>query len=115
MEGRRAIAWLARHPSTATFIATKLVRHFVSDTPHPNDVDLIRQVFLDTGGDLAEVSRALVDLDDAFYGPSRKIRTPQQQLFRQASKTYLLSGFCWAVGVQVRPIPCRAVWAEPLH
>ena len=77
MEGRRAIAWLARHPSTATFIATKLVRHFVSDTPHPNDVGLIRQVFLETGGDLAEVSRALVDLDDAFYGPSRKIRTPQ--------------------------------------
>lgn len=83
-EGRRVIAWLSRQPATAQFIATKLVQHFVSDDPHPNDVALIREVFLETQGDLAEVSRALVDLDDAFYGPARKIRTPQDFIIAAA-------------------------------
>jgi uncharacterized protein (DUF1800 family) len=32
-EGERAIRALCRHPSTAQFIATKLVTHFVSDEP----------------------------------------------------------------------------------
>ncbi|HEU4769300.1 MAG TPA: DUF1800 domain-containing protein, partial [Pyrinomonadaceae bacterium] len=32
-DGLKVLDILARHPSTAKFIATKLVRHFVSDTP----------------------------------------------------------------------------------
>jgi hypothetical protein len=36
---------LAHHPSTAHFIATKLVRHFVSDNPPPALVDRVAQVF----------------------------------------------------------------------
>ncbi len=80
MEGSAAISALCRHPSTARFIATKLVRHFVSDQPHPLDVDIIAGVYLDTDGDLAEVSLALLDLDGALYGPERKIRSPQDFL-----------------------------------
>ncbi|MBL6772010.1 MAG: DUF1800 domain-containing protein [Alphaproteobacteria bacterium] len=79
-EGTAAIANLCRHPSTARFLATKLVRHFVSDRPHPLDIDIIAGVYLDTDGDLAEVSLALLDLDGAFYGPERKIRSPQEFL-----------------------------------
>ena len=77
-EGTAAIANLCRHPSTARFIATKLVRHFVSDQPHPLDIDVIAGVYLDTDGDLGEVSLALLDLDGAFYGADRKIRSPQE-------------------------------------
>ena len=60
--------------------ANKLVRHFVSDRPHPLDIDILAGVYLDTDGDLAEVSLALLDLDGAFYGPERKIRSPQEFL-----------------------------------
>ncbi len=34
-DGERVIEILARHPATARFVATKLVRRFVSDTPPP--------------------------------------------------------------------------------
>ena len=77
-EGTAAIANLCRQPSTARFIATKLVRHFVSDRPHPLDIDVIASVYLDTDGDLGAVSLALLDLDGAFYGADRKIRSPQE-------------------------------------
>lgn len=77
-EGRRAISLLCKHPSTATFIATKLVRHFVSDRPDPRDVSAIARVFARTNGDLRAVSLALLELDRAFLGDSRKFRTPQE-------------------------------------
>ena len=77
-EGWQAISLLCRQPSTARFIATKLVRHFVADQPHPLDVDYIAGVFQDTGGDLRAVSLALLDLDSAFYGTERKFRSPQE-------------------------------------
>ena len=77
-EGRQAISMLCQHPSTATFIATKLVRHFVADQPHPMDVDFIARTFQRSNGDLSVVSLALLQLDSAFHGPERKFRTPQE-------------------------------------
>jgi len=34
-QGEAALADIARHPSTATHIATKLVSHFLADDPPP--------------------------------------------------------------------------------
>lgn len=50
---------LATAPATARHIATQLVTRFVSDDPPREMVDEIARVFLDTGGDLREVTRAL--------------------------------------------------------
>ncbi|MBT8477394.1 MAG: DUF1800 domain-containing protein [Gemmatimonadetes bacterium] len=79
-EGRRAIADLCRHPSTARFLATKLVRHFVADEPPPEAVDRIVSRWTETDGDLAEVSRGLIDLDEAWMPEYRKFRAPQDWL-----------------------------------
>jgi len=79
-EGERAIRALARHPSTARFVATKLVAHFVSDAPPAAAVDRIARVFRDTQGDLRAVSAALVDLPEAWSESARKFRTPQDWL-----------------------------------
>ncbi len=76
-EGEAVIRDLCAHPSTANFIATKLVRHFVSDDPPTSAVDTIAGVFEKSGGDLLEVSRALVHLDEAWAPEARKFRTPQ--------------------------------------
>ena len=76
-EGERAIRALCAHPSTARFVATKLVTHFVSDTPPPAAVDRLARVFRDTQGDLRAVSAALIDLPDAWSDEARKFRTPQ--------------------------------------
>src|SRR5204863_6411719 len=54
---------LAHHQSTARFIATKLVRHFVSDDPPPALVDRVAQTFLKTDGDIREVLKVI------FFSP----------------------------------------------
>ena len=78
--GEQAIADLCAHPSTARFVATKLVRHFVADDPPARAVDEIAAVFQDTGGDLMQVSEALIDQPEAWVEDNLKFRTPQDWL-----------------------------------
>src|SRR5262249_23714938 len=59
-QGRAVLATLARHPSTAVHVATKLARHFVADDPPESLVATLAQRFRDTDGDLMELSKALV-------------------------------------------------------
>jgi uncharacterized protein (DUF1800 family) len=54
---------LAHHPSTAKFIATKLTRHFVSDSPSPALVDRVAAAFTKSDGDIRETLRAI------FFSP----------------------------------------------
>lgn len=79
-KGLAALTDLARHPATADFIAIKLVRHFVADEPPPALVRDLSAVFRKTEGDLAAVSRALVESDAAWSAEPSKIRTPQEFL-----------------------------------
>jgi len=66
---------LARHPSTARFIATKLVRHFIADDPPALAVERLTEVYLKSKGDLADVSKALVKLDAVWAVPAPKVKT----------------------------------------
>ena len=79
-QGERIIRDLCRHPSTARFVATKLVTHFVSDTPPASAVDRVARVFRESEGDLRAVSGALIDLPEAWSPDARKFRTPQDWL-----------------------------------
>ena len=79
-EGEQVIRALCDHPSTARFVATKLVRHFVSDDPPAAAVDRITKIFRDTRGDLRAVANALIDLPEAWTDSARKFRTPQDWL-----------------------------------
>jgi uncharacterized protein (DUF1800 family) len=79
-EGEAAIRDLCAHPSTASFVATKLVTHFVSDVPPASAVDRVATVFRDTGGDLRAVAASLVSLEEAWDPATRKFRTPQDWL-----------------------------------
>ena len=79
-EGERAIRALVRHPSTARFIATKLVTHFVNDEPPASAVDRVARIFRDSDGDLRAVSAALIELPEAWGDGARKFRTPQDWL-----------------------------------
>jgi uncharacterized protein (DUF1800 family) len=69
---------LARHPATATHLATKLVRHIVSDTPTQSAIDRIAKVFRETNGALPKVHEALIDLPDSWSGESTKFKTPHE-------------------------------------
>jgi uncharacterized protein (DUF1800 family) len=77
-DGQEVIALLARHPSTARHIATKLARHFVADEPPADLIDELARVFLETDGDLREVTRALFT-SEAFFRPEHyraKVKRP---------------------------------------
>jgi len=77
-DGERVLDLLARHPSTAKFIATKLARRFVSDTPPPALVDRAARVFRETDGDIRAVVHAIVTSPEFFSEEAyrAKIKTP---------------------------------------
>jgi uncharacterized protein (DUF1800 family) len=77
-DGEQVLDLLAKHPSTARFIATKLARRFVSDTPPPALVDRLAARFHDTDGDLREVMRTLLTSSEFLAPDARraKVKTP---------------------------------------
>ena len=77
-DGERVLDLLATHPATAKFIATKLARRFVADEPPASVVDRAAKVFLDTKGDLREVTRAIITSPEFFSAEARlaKVKTP---------------------------------------
>jgi uncharacterized protein (DUF1800 family) len=79
-QGLAALTDLAHHPATADFIALKLARHFVADEPPPALVASLSEVFRRTQGDLAAVSRALLESNAAWNAEPTKIRSPQEFL-----------------------------------
>ena len=79
-QGEAVLADIARHPSTAKFIAGKFARHFVADDPPPALVARLAEIFTRTGGDLKALATALVDSDDAWKAPHSKMRSPYEFL-----------------------------------
>ena len=79
-QGEAALSDLARHPSTAKFIATKFARHFVADDPPPALVARLTDVFRKSDGDLKALALALVDSDEAWQVPATKMRSPYEFL-----------------------------------
>jgi uncharacterized protein (DUF1800 family) len=79
-QGEAALEDIARHPSTAKFIATKFARHFVADEPPPSLVARLQEVFRKSDGDLGALAAALLDSDEAWQAPQTKIRSPYEFL-----------------------------------
>jgi uncharacterized protein (DUF1800 family) len=77
-QGRSVLAVLARHPATAKHIATKLARHFIADEPPAALVERLSKRFLDTHGDLKEVTKALVTSPEAWDAPRSKLKRPSE-------------------------------------
>jgi uncharacterized protein (DUF1800 family) len=79
-QGEAALADIARHPSTAKFIATKFARHFVADVPPPTLVARLEGVFRKSDGDLKALATTLLDSDEAWRAPLTKMRSPYEFL-----------------------------------
>ena len=79
-QGLAALADLARHPSTARFVARKLARHFVADDPPKPLVAALERAFLETQGDLAALARTLLTAPASWEAPAQKLRSPQEFL-----------------------------------
>jgi uncharacterized protein (DUF1800 family) len=76
-DGERVIEILTRHPATARFIATKLVRRFVSDTPPPALVARVAGSYMSTDGDIPAMLRTIFESpefssEDAYRAKIKK-------------------------------------------
>ena len=79
-DGEEVLHILATHPSTAKFVAAKLVEYFVTDDEAPELVARLAAEFTRTDGDLRAVTRALFT-DSLFYATQyrgAKVKTPYQ-------------------------------------
>jgi uncharacterized protein (DUF1800 family) len=77
-DGLQVLDILAHHPATAKFLAAKLARHFVSDSPSPAFVDRIAATFTKTDGDIRETLRAIF-VSPEFNSPAAyraKVKRP---------------------------------------
>jgi uncharacterized protein (DUF1800 family) len=77
-DGEEVLDIVARHPSTARFITTKLVRHFVSDSAPSALVSRCAGVFTKTDGDIRETMRCVVTSPEFFSRAAyrAKVKTP---------------------------------------
>jgi uncharacterized protein (DUF1800 family) len=74
------VSILASSPNTATFLAHKLARFFISDSPDDGTVNVIAGTYASTNGDMKAVMRTVLTCD-AFKDPSNfmnKITSPTE-------------------------------------
>ena len=77
-DGEQVINILAHHDSTARFVATKLIRRFVSDEPPPDLVRQVAETFKRTDGDIRSLLIAIINSPEFFAAANRpsKVKTP---------------------------------------
>jgi uncharacterized protein (DUF1800 family) len=77
-DGEQVIELLARHPSTAKFISTKLARRFVSDTPPQSLVTRMAKTFESSDGDIRAVLKTMIYSPEFWSREAyrAKIKTP---------------------------------------
>ncbi|MBB3993930.1 uncharacterized protein (DUF1800 family) [Sulfitobacter undariae] len=84
-----ALRDLARHPATARHLAWKLAVHFTSDTPDPALVEALTTRYLETGGDLFEVTKAMLS-HPAAWAPKRANVKPAFHFMASAMRALAL-------------------------
>ncbi len=105
-DGLDVLRMLAVHPSTARHLVTKLVQAFVADDPPQALVDELTAVFLETRGDLREVTRALFT-SERFYDPANiggKLKTPFELVASALRVTGAEFGPSRGLGEQLRAL-----------
>lgn len=118
-QGEAALADLARHASTARFIATKLCRHYIDDTPPPAAVARVERAFAQSDGDLRVTMEALVDCPEAWETPFAKFKRPEEyalSILRAANvrtlPQYAGVGALGAMGQRPYAAPGPDGWAD---
>lgn len=75
-DGDLLIDFLAAHPATATFIATKLCRHFVTDDPPAALIEQAAKTFREQDGNITAVLRVILNSQDYAERRGSKFKRP---------------------------------------
>jgi len=81
-DGEQVLDIVARHPSTAKYITTKLARRFISDDPPAAVVEKCSAVFTKTSGDIRQTLACVVKSPE-FMSPAAyraKVKTPYETM-----------------------------------
>ncbi|MFB9375720.1 DUF1800 domain-containing protein [Kineococcus gynurae] len=108
------LLFLARHPSTARSLATKLVRRFVSDDPQPDLVAQLARVYLDNDTAVAPVLRALFASPAFAASAGTKTRRPLEGLVAAVRALGAQPGRTGAGGADAIFIAARGLGHGPL-
>ena len=110
-EGEQVLDMLAEHPSTARFLATKLVRRFVADEPPAALVDQVAQTYKRTEGDIRAMLRTIFSSPQFWSAESFQAKTKKP--------LELFAGAVRALGGDFTPTPMAIVamerMGEPLY
>jgi uncharacterized protein (DUF1800 family) len=114
-DGEQVLDILARHPSTARFIATKLARRFVADDPPAALVARAADRFRQTGGDIREVVRAIVTSPEFFAKTAYRAKTksPFEFVVSAVRSTGLDAGNAMPLVQAVRELGMPLYGAQP--
>jgi uncharacterized protein (DUF1800 family) len=96
-EGIDALLMLSRHPATAQHIATKLARHFISDTPSESDIKAIAATFQKTDGHLPSIMETIIGLPETWNQAGSKIKNPYEYMISALRLTGVTPTACQAI------------------
>ena len=110
-DAEKVLDILATHPSTAKFISTELAQRFVADNPPPALIDKMSKTFLDSGGDIRQVMKTMLDSKEFWsQGAYRaKVKTPFEMVASSVRALDANVTDAWALANQVGNI------GEPLY
>ncbi len=69
-EGEMMLNVLVAHPSTATFISTKMLKYFLRYDPSPAQIAEVAAVYTSTGGDIAQMMRTVLSQQNLMAAPA---------------------------------------------
>ena len=110
-DGEKVLDILATHPSTAKFISTELAQRFLADNPPQSLIDKMSKTFLDTGGDIRQVMKAMLDSKEFWsQGAYRaKVKTPFEMVASSVRALDANVTDAWALANQIGNL------GEPLY
>ncbi len=86
-DGIDFVNWLARRPNTANYLATKLVRRFVSDEPPASLVASTAAVYLANDTEIVPVLRHIMTSNEFITNQAPKVRSPFELLVSMVRAT----------------------------
>jgi uncharacterized protein (DUF1800 family) len=105
-DAEKVLDILAKHPSTARFVSTKLAKQFVADDPPPSLIDRMAKTFHDTDGDIRSVLKSMFDSKEFFSlgAYHAKVKSPLDMIVSAVRATGADVDFAFALSNQLQQL-----------
>ncbi len=110
-DGEKVLDILAKSPSTAKFISTKLAERFVADNPPPELIAKMAKTYLATDGDIREVMKTMLGSREFFSAGAyqAKVKSPFEMIASAVRATGAQVDYAFPLANQIAQL------GEPLY